>query len=480
MKYANYAKKVFYPEVLKREEEAGEFVALWHKLLPSELKILSFCSPISFRDNDGYSDIWHPWFIKQSLFKHLTFPIPDFFKSCIRFFKLLFLGNYGSFQYIKNGDDSVLGVAPKYLCKINEENVVRTNYFSDSDCDKSSWVLFDESGKNDLLSRKDYFIISLLQVFSIAKLLFRRPSEVSVKSWFIFCFCALNWVVAGYWSTNYSLYLYLKKILSGKKYNHVFCIHELHQHSRILWELASQMNVESISVSHALLAREKLWLHPTKYELDEGFKLPTKFIVNSDYDIEHTNHIYSNLTEFIKAASPRFSHWSKSNEETVCNSKTVLFAGSLAWWDNEILLNAIKKIINEKNEFSIKLRFHPSSQYHKKWDTWLASHQGAIEIDKDDLKKSIQNSCLVVGVGSTVLDETPFFNRPSLTIRDSRYQTFFKNKIPYEIDIEDFNWSELRNIISNHNSLSEEKRKMAQSAFGLNERTFSVAFNKFV
>lgn len=465
------------------ETAMGRYSASFAKTLPVEIQSAAFCSPTSFRDPET-DNVWHPYmahcgFIFFLIMDQIPLLIRSFLSGIMRFL----LYRFGSFHFIPSENASVLGVAPVIICK-PKGNSVETSYCNQDDIEKITWLLADEKGKEIWgypisRSRITHYLLKMLFCNLVVSLIHRDKSE-NLKEWLTASILMFNWIISLQWVHMWIFAIKIREIINTVKPGKIYSLHEMHPHARIAWSEARKRNIPTVTVQHASIVRAKLWYFPTKDELAAGISTPDEFVVFSSEEQKLLQPFYSQKTRFYLNCGPRFSKWKSIKQESQVfgNNTHVLFAGSIPWWDNEVVLKGVQKLLDSsKQNRKIIVRLHPAAIVSKVWKKWLNCKAaiGAVIISNQSLTEDISRSAVVIGMNSTVLDEGALSGLASIKIESDRYLSF-STSIGKHVSLNRLSWKLIEEVILMTSKHQKEFTQQARTHLGIDYPLFKITY----
>jgi len=414
-------------EVGRRERAFANYAAAFARCLPDELRVLAFCSPASFREPE-IDDIWHPWCIARGTPLFFIAFIPRFFRACIGGVRRLFFARFGSFTGISGSDQSILGITPAGICLI-EDGHMRTAYCHPDDAAHISWIVFDDAGAFNDEFRSRVRVLAALGSMLLAWFrtsffaAFRDPDVAVVSA------LTVAWILNLQWVCLWAFGQRVEKHLERERPRLVFCVHEVWPWARVVWDILRRKAITGVTIQHASITRSKLWYFPQPVERDAGFPIPNIFAVFSQKERELLTPFFPSSTQFLLSCGPRFMHWKKQimSEGPLPARGSVLFVTSVPWWDNEVVLDAARKIcIGTTPSHPIIIRLHPGAAVPFQFREWLkkAHEQGMLRLSTTTLAEDIAAADVVVGMNSTALEEGAVMGRAVVVLHDDRFLSF--------------------------------------------------------
>jgi hypothetical protein len=242
-----------------------------------------------------------------------------------------------------------------------------------------------------------------------------------------------SWVLGLEWMHNYYLERALSNIVKRYGIKKIGCIHEMHSYARVVWHVASNLGAKGYAIQHASISYGKRWYFPSREENASGLASPD-FLYVFEKRLAEMLKPYFQHAKFMLGCSCRYSSW-VSLKQILPAPKDgyYLFVGALAKFDNEVVLSSLRILLEEKGELPIvRVRLHPNAELARGAARWLEreSEKGRIQLSIGvSLISDICSSKVVVGMSTTVLEESLLLGRPVVQLTHSDYLPF--------IDLED-------------------------------------------
>ncbi len=407
---------------------AAKFVAAAARSVSEQLISSVFASPLSARSPD-LCMLWHQGYRKNHSVK-LFFSL--FLSMLLAFLKgmIRLTTNSKPFGYAVYGKiaDSILVVTS--LCgTLTPDGEYKTVYV-ETVKDDALFIFgpFNSCGKNLKKIKDLLFTEKLILIYSLAKSGCLATTKLDCKihdkvllllQWFC-------WTLSFQWLHDY----YLEKSLSDtvKKYGikKVGCIHEMHYYARIVWRVARKYKAKSYTIQHAAFSGDKRWYICLSEEIESGLALPDVMYVYNDRVSNVLKHYYRQ-TNFYQGCSARYTHW-KNVDRIKGKGKCYLFVGALAGFDNDVLIAAIRCLLKTSTELlPVRLRLHPFAKLSCGVRRWIRASlkKGIIEISKDTpLRDDLEGAAVVIGMSTTVLEESLVLGRPVVQINHPDFREF--------------------------------------------------------
>jgi len=461
------------PEVERRERALGRFAARFAQGLPGDLRGIAFCGPASFRDPEA-DDIWHPGVMRGGFSSLLRDQFPRLILSFFGGIRRFVLKRFGRFILIRKQHSETLAVAPLQLCKLKQGSV-ETSYCHPDDLDSMSWLLIDDTlsdpagyplGRSNFLCRYFMLLIHCLRVFSL-----RRENE-QWKDWTVGFLLTVRWIMGMVWVNKWMLSLKIRSILEKTQPDKVFCVHEMHPHSRIVWLESRRLNITSVTIQHASITRAKLWYFPTPEELLAGMAVPDTFCVFSTGVRNLFEQFFPKGVRYPLTCGPRFSRWKGMVGESFSVSSShqpILFAGSLPWWDNVVVLKAVLKLVIQENIIlPIQVRLHPASDIPAIWKQRLDQLvvDNKVSISKGPLEEDLLKCGVAVGMNTTVLEEAALMGKGVIVVEDRDYLSF-ATQLGTHVPLGIFSWATVESVIQESQERKEDIVRRGKEVLGI-------------
>ncbi|MBW1717407.1 MAG: hypothetical protein JRJ77_16570, partial [Deltaproteobacteria bacterium] len=242
---------------------------------------------------------------------------------------------------------------------------------------------------------------------------------------------------------------------------------------------AKRLNIPTITIQHASIVRTKLWYFPTREELTAGLATPDKIAIFSKNVQKLFEPFFPAGTRYPLTCGPRFSRWKeiKSGEHAQrIGEGQILFAGSLPWWDNVVVLKGVQRLLAEGNpRRPIRVRLHPASKIPVQWKEWLEQMTGTgkVTLSTGSLEDAINDCAAVVGMNTTVLEEAALMGKGVLVLEDRDYLSF-ATQLGTHIPLERFSWNEVEKTIVAATGAEEETIRKGRVLLGIDHPVFKV------
>lgn len=462
------------PETAVLEEQCGQYTAMFSSLLPDNMKALAFCTPASFRDPE-VDDIWHPAVRGEGTIGVFLYYAKECLRAVFSGCKKFILGRFGSTKLVIRSGATKLSFGTELVCSVASGGEVSTEYLSEQDRNSSHWLIVSSRGGAKTVSRLDIFYLGgrLFLAWVKASLRARNFSidliaTVQVFRWII----SLTWVVQWTWLRA------VEKAINVTNPNVIFCIHESHPLSRIVWYVSCERNLHTVTIQHANITREKLWYFSTQAERAAGLRFADIYYVYSELTRDLLLPYLSSNTEVKLACGPRYSKW-KNHIERLSNVlsdvKTLLFVPSLAWWDNTTVLQAVHKcVLTNKRGHVIVVRLHPngviSLKYRIRLFLWVRSNK--VRLSTRDIYRDLKEASVVVGATSSVLSEASLLGRYSISLSNPKF-LYKPETADHTVNVSSFSMDDVEKVISSGPKSTELIQFQAQ-LLGINEPDFCL------
>lgn len=245
-----------------------------------------------------------------------------------------------------------------------------------------------------------------------------------------------RWVVAQGWFFHWDFYHLLKNLClsSPRNYKALVSAHEMSFYPKMIWQVAKEAGLVGVTAQHAMIYPGKLNFFLEAAEIEAGSPQPDIFFVYNSAMIDLLKP-YFPKTSFLLCCSPRFNNW-KNQKAFIRNhhgQKNILFVSGVMFYDVQLLLAVIKKLMRENNichsegrshswrspeELRFLLRFHPDGNIRIVDRIWLfvAEKLGKVEKSVGPLEETLKQTSLVVGSNTTTLQEAVLLGIPALNI----------------------------------------------------------------
>ncbi len=408
---------------------SARFIGITAQLVPTHLQSLVFSSPLSARSTDLYL-IWHPGYRQQCagrIYLGLCYALLKGFLKGVS--KLIFnptTQGYALYGRIKNS----LLVVSSVCGEESRDARFQTPYIRTAE-DDALFVFgsLRELGARAIPCRR---LRTLFQLAACLKLLqagiragIRADGPVIDRLILLGHWVA--WVTALDWRSLLLLEDSLAHVLEMNQVTKLGCIHEMHAYARIVWRLAARFGAMAYTLQHAAITRGKRWYFAYPEEQKAGLKLSDVFYVYDERTVSLLRPWFPE-TRFLLGCSPRYAKWVTCRPTPPPAGGCVLFAGGLANFDNEVLVNALKVLSRGGlGPGRVKLRLHPQAQLKAGQKWWLSrlKAKGLVTLSEEaDLAKDLSEAKVVIGMSSTVLEEALLAGRPVIQLCDDKYLLF--------------------------------------------------------
>ena len=466
-------------EGTRREAAMGRFTARFAMGLPETWRVVAFCSPASFRDPEA-DNVWHPFMIRNGFTALVKDQIPMMFRAIAGGLRRFLTKRFGSYRVIDKRNASILGICPATLCRVQGDRVA-TTYCTPEDAEHISWLIFDESQTQ----RRPYPISRIRILFRWGTMLSawwhatreRNRAPGAQADDIAASLLVLRWIFGFSWVNKLMLAYHLDYQLSIRAFDRIYCVHEMHPHSRIVWGIAEERNTGSVTVQHASIARSKLWYFPTTEEIAGGLKTPREWAVYCRRTRDLMAAFLPGETRYRFVCGPRYAHWKDVSPVKITPTEMapVLFAGSLPWWDNVVVLEAAKKLLDSPpGGRTVQVRLHPAAILPKRWKQWLdqMTRQNRLSISTGDLSDAVGDATVVVGMNTTVLEEASLTGKAVIVLSSDDYLSF-SNNLGTNVPVRRFSWETIEETISTTESRFEDSVARGREQLGIDRTVFS-------
>ena len=456
------------------EEQCGRYTAIFCSLLPENVKVLGFCTPASFRDPE-VDDIWHPATQRKSNLRRFFCQAGACLRAAISGCKKLTLGRFGSAKLVVCSGATNLCFGTELVCSIVSGERVSTEYLSEEDQNDSHWLVVSGGGSDNTLSRLEVFYMGgiFFLAWVKASVLTRKSSINMIAALQVF-----RWIISLTWAVQLTWLRSVEKAINVTKPNSIFCIHEAHPLSRIVWYVSNENKVHTVTVQHANITREKLWYFSTEAERAAGLVFSDRFYVHSDLTRNLLSPHMSSNTKIRLACGPRYSKWKNhiGRLSDVANeNKIILFVPSLAWWDNLTVLQGVHKcVLTNSQGYIIVVRLHPNGVISLKYRTKLAlwGRSNKTRLSTQDLYKDLKEATVVVGATSSVLSEATLLGRYSVSLDNPDF-LYKPEMADHTVNVSSFSMGNIEQVI-NSGPKSTELVQFQEQSLGINESDFRL------
>ncbi len=407
------------------ENISARFIAEAVRSAPEDLVPSILASPLCSRSPD-ICMLWHPGFREKYkiplFFKNIFSIIPSALKGLMKLFYNL--KPYGYALYGKlNGS---LLVIPSNCGYESSSGEYKTNYVS-SDTDDALFVfgLTGTCGKGEIpvkeVALKDKFLFTLALVKSGFYAYFKNGGDFFDSSLLLLNW--LSWSLSLNWLSDLYLKNNLSEIIENYSVKKIGCIHEMHSYARLVWKVAAKFKCKKYTIQHAAFSRGKRWYFYCPEEKDSGLELPDIMFVYNKRVADVLKLSYNN-TYFPLGCSNRYAHW-KNVGTASGKGEYYLFAGALAEFDNNVLFTCLSSLLDTSNErIPVRLRLHPHAKLSVGFKRWINSaiKKGIVCLSKNtSLKTDLEKAIAVIGMSTTVLEESLLLGRPVIQIQHNDY-----------------------------------------------------------
>ena len=452
------------------EKKSGIYTANMHRGLPSEIADIVFCAPTSFRDPER-DNIWHPYLLKQGKMAFFIGQMVPLLKSFGAGLWRWLVCEFGSTVLIERPDSQVVAVGPDAVCHLNGD--INTEYLIEKDVSNVHWLI-SQNGRHGSVFSRTTIIVNLFKMmvvwFKVVK------SGGRSKYDFVCSLLFLRWLLSLVWVKYIGIYRDLEAAFIKLDPKLVFCVHEMHPLSRLVWCDAHKNNITTITVQHATITREKLWYFITDEEKDVGLRYPDIFSVYSRETKKLLQQNGSENTQFELSCGPRFQKWKKFiqlYDYSGSGGTDILMVGSLAWWDNEMIFRLLDAMLQNNMPYKISLRLHPSADFPENRKNWLDKmvNSNRISYSHGELMEELRGAELVIGGYSSVLHEAALLGRAVLMVDDLDF--LYGREFEQTVKVDNV-FVKIEACMSS-SSINYSVVKKAKDLFGLNKRVFTLA-----
>jgi hypothetical protein len=251
-------------------------------------------------------------------------------------------------------------------------------------------------------------------------------SQGSVGDRFDLLLLWLVWSLSLRWCHD----LYLRQVLGAYLDQHpqvrnVGCIHELNSYGRTVWRTVRTRGLRGASIQHAEVTAGKRWYFPLPEESSGGAYLPDVLFVYDD-EIAALLAPWLPGVSLELGCSGRYSGWKHVHLAASARNGHVLFAGSLARFDNDIVFEGLRRVVGH-HSLPVRVRLHPVADLSRRDARWLAfaCRTGLLSVSESStLLEDLLGARLVVGASTTVLKEALLLGRPVVRIDHPDYLTY--------------------------------------------------------
>lgn len=459
-------------EVVSLEATSAKWSAEFAKRLPEEIRAIAFCAPSSFREPE-IDDVWHPAIRQRGFFRFLLAQIPLYVRALGSGIVRIVCGRFGRAIFIPCPGATVLGVGPLYIVKPNQDGVV-TTYCRSEDRDRMAWLIADDTVKDPRgypVSR--FFIFGAYWRLILGWMCISLKGRGNGIEWMIASVLNLRWIISFRWADLLMWGLRIRETIATMRPEKIFSVHEMHPHARVAWSESKRAGISTLAIQHASISRAKLWYFPSQKEFNAGLVTPHEFVVFSEGDRNLLAPFYPPTTQFYFGCSPRFSHWQAFNNENankVTATEHILFAGSIPWWDNEVVLQGVEKFVcaTEAVPYPALLRFHPAALISRSQKRRIGKmvDKGMLKISSGSLQDDLVNSVAVIGMNTTVLEEGMLLGLPAIALVSNHYLSF-ASKLAMPVSLGVFNWEKIKQCIATANENSAKYIQQSKNALGI-------------
>ena len=405
------------------EQTAAAFTGDVTRHLPQDLRSLPFASPVSARSPDIYL-LWHPVYFQKHWLKLCAYHALLLVYKKIKGFRAL-LKLRTQFRYKLYGDVKESLLVSPALCGKEADGRWQTNYVKVGPQDALFVFGFGEMWGRDVRSATALSILrSYAYAWALALAGIRAAFHIegSWKDKFPVLLLWLSWVVSFEWFEAYYFKQTLESEIKAHSIEKIACIHEMHGYARLIWVLAKQYGLSTYALQHASVTDGKRWYFALPQERSAGLELPQKMYVYEPAMVGLLKE-YFPKTEFKLGLSWRYAHW-QNVQPLKDKGDHVLFVSALAGFDNTVLIAVLKRLRVEGFLSKVHLRFHPLARLNGSQRRWIKSQTDAgwlVLTGNVPLKEDLAKAKVVVGMGTTVLEEALLLGRPVVHLQHADY-----------------------------------------------------------
>ena len=434
--------------------------------VPSDLRFLVFSSPVCTRRTD-VSLLWHPGYRNghriRLLLEALASFLLDLSKGILRL-----APPFRKYGWCMSGEikDRVL-VAPSPCGEEVTPGQYRTPYVASQPADALYLFGLRSSLGGSARTMQIRFLEDLARPFFVlaratmgALPVVSGPLFDKVLIWLSWC----SWLLSLRWLELTALHRNLSAIVERHHLTKVGCVHEMHEHARTVWDIASCQGAKSYTVQHAAFSKGKRWLFPSQDEVDAGLALPDVFYVYDNRIVEMPQAHFRRTT-FLLGGSSRYEQLRTADPFMAAGKEYFLFVTALPFFDNDVVLESAKRVLAKGTQHKLRFRLHPAAQLSPRARSWLRSVQrsGTVEVSSgSSLNQDLKGAIAVVGMGSTVLQEALIMGRPVVQLSHRDFREYLNLEgLPGVciIDDREFSNSTLESIPPpGHNPIEERHR----------------------
>lgn len=461
--------------LLRRENVCGRMAAAFAHTLPRELRSpVAFASPICFREPEVHM-LWHPCTASWGSLHIMSSFVKPILKACIAGIRRFFLLDIGCMRYVRCPGATVLAVGPDTV--VSEQNgLVQTSYVQSEDSVHVAWVILTDHGRTTRKGTSSHGQILLLwmhvaRAFCAAVM----RTEFCTRDGLCGSLFLLEWIMSGRWLNLVAYAEDLHTLFGKERFKRVHAVHEMHPYSRVTWDVAHRAGIETHTIQHATIVREKLWYFPTDDERRAGLQGPKVFVVYSQA-IQELLAPYYTATRFLLGCGPRYKQWKhQAHQVAHMSTKTdVVFVGSLARWDIEVVLCGLQQVMQSTHVRHVVMRWHPASDF--RWlQRWIVRRleKNGMENSHRSLQEDISRAAVVIGMNSTVLEEALAVGVPIIVLHDERFLSFSAHRDNH-IASRHLTWSMIEHHIRYSLARQEDMRLLGRRALGIKEPVASL------
>ncbi len=456
---------------IRRDEfelKASRFVSETVRSTPQRLQSLVFAAPLSTRCTD-LNLLWHTGYRNNHRLRLLIYTFWSFgisiVKGCRRVIPRFRCYGFSLYGRISN---SVL-VVPSTCGHETLTGEYKTSYVeTETDDCIFTFGLLNNLGKTGKKFQFRFVKDIILPLFTLTGSGICAFSRVNGPLYerVLFLLQWTSWIISLEWLQYYCLELMLSDIVSKHRITKVGCIHEMHPHSRIVWRVAKKFQAKSYTVQHAAITLGKRWYFTYPEERSSGLVLPDVFYVFEDHVAKLLIDYYPK-TKFKLGCSCRYAHWVNDHSSQPGLPQYYLFATALPQFDNRMIIVAIRRLLEEYgSNLAIRLRLHPAARLGFTLSNWVRFKvkAGIITLSNGgSLSDELSKAIVVIGMGSTVLQEALLMSRPVIQLSHPDYLEYVDiNGISgaAKLDLESFSLDALQAVARQKVDCNEARRRL--------------------
>lgn len=419
-----FAAKKRFAEFFDLEPLACVFSAELASRVPAPLRPLVFSSPVSARSPD-VSRVWHPGYLRRNYGRVCRAMFGAVLSGAVKCFFGRRVWFRSKFAYsLPGGVSQTLLIVPSHCGKFGKGGLFTTPYAVSNPGD--SFFVFgpagacgpEETNAGGLSAAEKLRIVWILFFAGIAAVIRTagglRPAILLALLW-------MDWVFGCEWARFRTMGLLLERLARERGLKKIGCVHEMHAYARVVWDAAARAGVPGSTVQHATVAEGKRWYFASYEELKAGLRTPSVMYVFEERVADMLRPCLRN-TEFRLGCSSRYAGW-KAPREVSRPGRGILVVGALAWFDNDVLFEVLRRLPGVRGGRQVSVRFHPDAIVRPGDRLWLerAQAEGAVALSKGSLAQDISQAGVVIGMSTTVLEEAVLLGRPVIQIKDADF-----------------------------------------------------------